>query len=377
MTADATVTAPRRWRPGVAATFWTIVAAVFFVAGTVQVPVTDPQLAEALGDEASLAPDLWFPVFTFDRATVIDMRSTNDLRALTFGILDARTDPRAARVDPVGNVSVAWFAAFMALVEGVLAWVFRARDDKLIRPLVRAVGTFLVIWSFYGHEPFWDVVLRALFPTSPDLLYNSNTLISLASQHMELVIVSSVVTIALGLVLGIAVTRDAFREFLPLTSDVVNTGQTVPTLAIIAIMAPIIGFGFWPAIVALVLYGLLPIVRNTIVGLEGVDPSMIDAARGMGMTPTQVLWQIEIPTAAGIILAGVRTSVVINVGTAALGAYVGSGGLGNPIASGLNQSINPWVLLGALAAALLAIVLDYVLGRVEYVMTPKGLQIDR
>jgi osmoprotectant transport system permease protein len=76
-------------------------------------------------------------------------------------------------------------------------------------------------------------------------------------------------------------------------------------------------------------------------------------------------------------LAGVRTSVVINVGTAALGAYVGSGGLGNPIASGLNQSINPWVLLGALAAALLAIVLDYVLGRVEYVMTPKGLQIDR
>jgi len=103
---------------------------------------------------------------------------------------------------------------------------------------------------------------------------------------------------------------------------------------------------------------------------------MIDAAKGMGMTPSQILWKIEVPNASRIILAGVRTSVVINVGTAALGAYVGSGGFGNPIASGLNQAIQPWVLLGALSAALLAILLDYILGRVEYVMTPKGLIIE-
>ncbi|MDR9391643.1 MAG: ABC transporter permease [Trueperaceae bacterium] len=363
--------------PGVASLVWLALAVVLFALQAVTVPVTDPELRGAVGETASFTPDLWLPLFAFDGGTVIDMQATNDVRALTFGLLDAETRAvDAVRGAPV-TVALGWFAALMALLEAGLAWAFRDREEKLVRPLVRAAGIFLVIWSFYGHEPFWDWMLRGLFPTSPDLLYNSNVLISLASQHLELVLVSSLLTITIGLSLGIAVTRAAFREFLPLVSDVVNSGQTVPTLAIIAIMAPIIGFGFWPAIVALILYGLLPIVRNTIVGLEGVDPAMIDAAKGMGMTPTQILWQIEVPSAASIILAGVRTSVVINVGTAALGAFVGSGGLGNPIASGLNQSIDPWVLLGALAAALLAILLDYILGRIEYVMTPKGLQIEQ
>jgi len=363
--------------PGVASLFWAALAVVLFALATVSVPVTDPELREAIGETASFAPDTWLPVFSLSNRTVIDMRATNDVRVLGFGLFDAATDAREALEADTVTVALGWFAAFMALLEAALAWGFRQREEKLVRPLVRAAGIFIVIWSFYGHEPFWDWMLRGLFPTSPDLLYNTNTLVSLASQHLELVIVSSILTISIGLTLGIAVTRSTLREFLPLVSDVVNSGQTIPTLAIIAIMAPIIGFGFWPAIVALILYGLLPIVRNTIVGLEGVDPAMIDAAKGMGMTPAQILWQIEIPNASSIILAGVRTSVVINVGTAALGAYVGSGGLGNPIASGLNQSINPWVLLGALAAALLAILLDYILGRVEYVMTPKGLQIEQ
>lgn len=362
--------------PGVASLAWLVLAAVLFALQPVTVQITDPELRQAVGDTASFTPDLWLPLFRLGGSTILDMEATNDMRVLGFGLFDAEVDADEALASDAGSVSLGWFAAFMAVVEGLLAWAFRDREEKLIRPLVRAAGTFVVIWSFYGHEPFWDWMLHSLFPKSPDLLYNSNTLISLAAQHLELVIISSILTIAIGLTLGISVTRAAFREFLPLVTDVVNSGQTVPTLAIIAIMAPIIGFGFWPAIVALILYGLLPIVRNTIVGLEGVDPAMIDAAKGMGMTPSQILWQIEVPNASSIILAGVRTSVVINVGTAALGAYVGSGGLGNPIASGLNQSISPWVLLGALAAALLAILLDYILGRVEYVMTPKGLQIE-
>lgn len=363
--------------PGVASLAWALLAVALFALEPVQVQITDPELRVAVGESDSFTPDIWLPLVGFDDATVLDVQASNDLRVLGFGLFDAETDADAAIADKTGSLSLAWFAVFMALLETGLAWVFRNREEKLVRPLVRAAGTFIVIWSFYGHEPFWDWLLHGLFPTSPDLLYNSNTLVSMAAQHLELVIVSSIVTIAIGLTLGIAVTRVAFREFLPLVSDIVNSGQTIPTLAIIAIMAPIIGFGFWPAIVALILYGLLPIVRNTIVGLESVDPAMIDAAKGMGMTPTQVLWQIEVPNASSIILAGVRTSVVINVGTAALGAYVGSGGLGNPIASGLNQSISPWVLLGALAAALLAILLDYILGRVEFVMTPKGLQIEQ
>jgi osmoprotectant transport system permease protein len=117
-------------------------------------------------------------------------------------------------------------------------------------------------------------------------------------------------------------------------------------------------------------------VRNTIAGLNAVDRFMIDSARGMGMTPAQILWKIEIPNASRVILAGVRTSVVINIGTAALGAFVGSGGLGVPIASGLSLNVEPFVLLGALPAALLAILIDYLLGRVEFVLTPRGLQLE-
>ncbi len=366
-----------------AAGVWLAFAVLLFALLAVHHRVKDPELRSAGITEASIVPDLWVPVVRLSSATLLNITATNDLRAVTFGIVPAvvTDDPNpAATASGAGTpwtVSLGWFALLMVVVEAGLGLAYAGRDEKLVRPLVRAAGIFLVIWSFYGHEPFWDWFLSTVFPTSPDLLYNSNTVISLAGQHLTLVVISSIITVAVGLALGIMVTRSEFREFLPLVSDVVSSGQTVPTLAIVAIMAPIIGFGFWPAIVALILYGLLPVVRNTIVGLEGVDASMIDAARGMGMTPGQILWQIEIPNASRIILAGVRTSVVINVGTAALGAYVGSGGFGNPIASGLNQSIDPWVLLGALCAALLAILLDYILGRVEYVMTPKGLIIER
>jgi osmoprotectant transport system permease protein len=366
-----------------AALVWLAFAVLLFLAMNVRETIHDPQLRASGVKEATIVPDLWLPVFHLSPSTVLKIQGSDDLRVLTFGILPAVVSDSpnpAATTGAAGEparVSLGWFALFMVLVEGLLGLFYSSREEKLVRPLVRAAGIFLVIWSFYGHEPFWDWMLHGIFPTSPDLLYNSNTVISLAGQHLTLVLVSSIITVAIGLALGIMVTRAEFREFLPLVSDVVNSGQTVPTLAIVAIMAPIIGFGFWPAIVALILYGLLPVVRNTIVGLEGVDPAMIDAARGMGMTAGQILWQIEVPNASRIILAGVRTSVVINVGTAALGAYVGSGGFGNPIASGLNQAIQPWVLLGALSAAVLAILLDYILGRVEYVMTPKGLIIER
>ncbi len=382
-----------------AALAWLVLALGLFGIGGIEIELQDPR--QGAPPTAQLAPDLWLPTFSFSGSTVIDVGSTNDMRALTFGLLDATVvesdavggapsvdsgqpaeeggdaDASAAGFDDEAwTLSLAWFALFFALIEWTLGYALRNSEEKLTRPLIRALGVFLVFWSFYGHEPFWDFLLSAIFPRSPQVIYPAGTVVQLTAQHLELVIFSSIITILLGLTLGIAVTRQNFREFLPLVTDIVNSGQTVPTLAIIAIMAPIIGFGFWPAIIALILYGLLPVVRNTIAGLESIDPAMIDSAKGMGMTPTQILWQIEIPNASSIILAGIRTSVVINVGTAALGAYVGAGGLGNPIASGLNQSIDPFVLLGALPAALLAILIDYVLGRVEFVLTPKGLQIE-
>lgn len=280
-------------------------------------------------------------------------------------------------IQPVDTgIWLLWFVLAFAGVEAVLGYLLHDSDDKLIRPLVRVVGVFVVVWSFFGHMPLWDYILNIIFPTSSQYFHPSSTVVGFAAQHIELVVVSSLITIPLGLIIGILVTREEYRDFLPLANSIVNSGQTIPTLAVVAIMAPIIGFGFWPAVIALIIYGLLPVVRNTITGLAGVDPFIIDSAKGMGMTNTQILFQIEIPVASRIIMAGIRTSMVVNVGTATLGAFVGSGGLGVPITSGLSTTTYALVMLGALPAALLAILIDYILGRVEFVLTPKGLQIE-
>ncbi|MDQ3457982.1 MAG: ABC transporter permease [Deinococcota bacterium] len=338
----------KRFMP-TAALVWLALALLFFALDTVQIGLRDQRLR---GAEAVLGPDLWLPLLGLHPEKLIQVGSLNT------------------------GLPLAWFALAFALLEAVVGYAYRRREEKLLRPLLRAAGIFLLFWSFFGHVPLWDYVLGLIFPRSPQLLHPAATVIQFTAQHLELVIVSSIITVTLGLTLGILVTRRSLREFLPLVSDLVNGAQTVPTLAIVAIMAPVIGFGFWPAVIALILYGILPVVRNTIAGLNAVDRFMIDSARGMGMTPAQILWKIEIPNASRVILAGVRTSVVINIGTAALGAFVGSGGLGVPIASGLSLNVEPFVLLGALPAALLAILIDYLLGRVEFVLTPRGLQLE-
>ena len=268
------------------------------------------------------------------------------------------------------------FTLLMALVEGGLFFLAREGKKNLIIPLVQVVSVFLLFWSIFGHEPLWDAILHAIFPSSAQLVHPQGTVIDFTAQHLALVLTSSIYIITAGLFLGIMVTRENFREFLPLVNNVVNSGQTVPTLAIVAIMAPIIGLGFMPAVVALIAYGLLPVVRNTIVGIESVSLSIVDSARGMGMTSGQILLRTELPIASRIIMAGIRTSMVINIGTATLGAFVGSGGLGTPIASGLSMTVDAFILLGAIPAALLAIIADYVLGRLEIVLTPRGLLIE-
>jgi len=332
---------------GAAPLVWLALAGLAAWLGRVQVVMKDQRF---VGEEATLAPNLWLPTVAFDARTILDVGAIDTGVPLALALLVA------------------------AALEAALSLLQRS-GSRLVRPLGRAAMIFLTIWSVFGHVPIWDQLLASVFPDRRQLLHPRGTVIEFAGQHLELVLVSSLVTISLGLLLGVLVTRAQFREFLPLVSDLVSAGQTMPTLAIVAIMVPIIGLGFWPTIVALILYGMLPVVRNTIAGIEAVDRFVIESAQGMGMTARQVLLQIELPNASRIILAGIRTSVIINVGTAALGAYAGSGGLGVPIAGGLSQLIYPFVLLGALPAALLAILLDYVLGQVEFVLTPKGLQI--
>lgn len=269
------------------------------------------------------------------------------------------------------------FTLLMVAVEGGIFFLARDQEKKnLLNHLVHVVSVFLFFWSIFGHEPLWDAILHGIFPTSAQLVHPQGTVIDFTAQHLALVFTSSIYIISAGLFLGIMVTRENFREFLPLVNNLVNSGQTVPTLAIVAIMAPIIGLGFLPAVVALIAYGLLPVVRNTIAGIESVSVSIVDSARGMGMTSRQILLRTELPIASRIIMAGIRTSMVINIGTATLGAFVGSGGLGTPIASGLSMTVDAFILLGAIPAALLAILTDYVLGRLELVLTPRGLLIE-
>jgi osmoprotectant transport system permease protein len=146
--------------------------------------------------------------------------------------------------------------------------------------------------------------------------------------------------------------------------------QTLPGIALLAFMLPVLGIGIWPALTALFLYSLYPILRNTYTGVRDADVSAVNAATALGMTPLQVLRHVRLPLAAPVIMAGVRTAGVINIGTATLAAFIGAGGLGDPIVAGLALADTKMVLSGAIPAALLAILVNGVLGRCERAVTP-------
>ncbi|MGE5803941.1 MAG: ABC transporter permease [Gemmatimonadota bacterium] len=192
---------------------------------------------------------------------------------------------------------------------------------------------------------------------------HTGELLLLLRQHLGLVVISSAVALALGLPLGILVARrPAWRKpVLGLTSIV----QTVPSLALFGLLIPVFGIGAWTAIAALVLYGLLPIVRNTYAGITGVDPALREAGRGMGMSDGELLRLVELPLAAGVILAGVRVAVVVSVGVATIAAAIGAGGLGVYIFRGVATVDDTLILAGAIPAALLALLADGLLGIAE------------
>lgn len=215
------------------------------------------------------------------------------------------------------------------------------------------------------HMDLWVGPMRALFPELPHHLYDRTGFPLLVWQHLVLVVVSSGLATGLGAALGVAVTRKWGRDFLPVVNSLVSVGQTFPPVAVLAVMVPVLGFGARPTIVALLVYGLLPVVRNTISGLEGVQPEVVQAARAMGMTPGQVLRRVELRLALPVIMAGVRISVVINIGTATLGATIGAGGLGAPIIAGLIAENPAYILEGAVVAGLLAVIADLGLEQVE------------
>jgi ABC-type proline/glycine betaine transport system permease subunit len=191
-------------------------------------------------------------------------------------------------------------------------------------------------------------------------------ILSATREHLTLVLVSMAIAVAIGVPLGMAlVSRPRLRAA---SLAVANIFQTIPSLALFGFLIPlpfIGGIGMRSAIVALVLYALLPILRNTFVGLTGVDPAILEAAEAMGMTERQILFRVRLPLATSVILAGIRTATVITIGVATIAAAIGAGGLGTFIFRGVAMVSDAVILAGAIPAALLALLADFLLGLLE------------
>lgn len=202
--------------------------------------------------------------------------------------------------------------------------------------------------------------------------------LSLSLEHLVLVVASTLMAALIAVPLGIVATRRARlgRWILGLA----NVVQTIPSLALIGFLIPLPilgGIGARTAMVVLVFYALLPIVRNTYTGITGVDPAIRQAALGMGLTDRQLLMRVELPLALPVIFAGLRVATVVSVGVATIAAYIGAGGLGSLIFRGINMLDNRLILAGAIPAALMALGADWGLGRVERRLTPAGLRTER
>ena len=251
-------------------------------------------------------------------------------------------------------------------------------------------ATLAAMNRLFKHKLFWAVLALAalvlamphsqplfasLFPELERPVYTLEPFGYLLWQHIVLVLASSAVSVLVGTAIGLWVTRPAGRQFGPLLASVVSMGQTFPPVAVLALAVPVVGFGEVPALMALAIYGLLPVVQGTLTGLQSVPTAVRVAARGVGMSSWQRLRQVEVPLGLPVWLAGVRTSVIINIGTAAIASTVGAKTLGSPIIVGLAGFNTAYVLQGALLVGLLAVVTDMgfeTLAKLAAWMPPSG-----
>jgi osmoprotectant transport system permease protein len=219
---------------------------------------------------------------------------------------------------------------------------------------LRIVGLGLLV-AFLIQPQWFEPVFRPLAPANAPAIYTQADLLVLTGQHLRTVLIATVLASLLAITLAIIVTRPSCREFLPLSRLVVNTGQTFPPVAVLALAVPMLGFGETPTLVALFLYALLPIFESTLTGLANVPEVTREAARGTGMTPWQSLMKVELPLALPVILSGVRIAVVISLATATIGSTVAAKTLGEVIIAGLQSSNMAFILQGGLVVGLLAV----------------------
>lgn len=209
---------------------------------------------------------------------------------------------------------------------------------------------------------------------------NYQRVLYLSWEHVWIVGLSLIIATIIGVPLGILITKH--EELAKRVLNAANVLMTIPSIALFGIMLPILavvnlGLGKVPAVIALVLYSQLPIIRNTYTAIKNVPPAVVDAGKGMGMNKWNLLWEIEIPISIPVILAGLRTAAVMNIGIAAIASYIGAGGLGVLIQQGINRVYPEMILSGAIMVSILAIVVDGGMGFLEHMITPKGIKIQR
>lgn len=223
--------------------------------------------------------------------------------------------------------------------------------------------SFLLIFAVFGIE-FSESFFHWIFPDLENPIYTRTSIPFLLIHHAVIVAASSLISILIGLSAGIFVMRPAGHDFLPIIRTISAIGQTFPPIAILGIVVLIIGYGSLPILIALGIYGLLPIMENTVAGLAAVPDSVKDSAKAMGYSSLGRLIYIELPIASPVILAGIRVSVIINIGTATIGSTIGAQTLGAPIIEGLAASNTAYIIQGAIVVGLFAILVDMALGRI-------------
>jgi osmoprotectant transport system permease protein len=239
----------------------------------------------------------------------------------------------------------------------------RARIDLLVTPafFVVLAASVAAMW-IYGDL---DATSRRI--VDPRLT------IQRLGEHINMTFWSTLAVVAIAIPLGVFITRPAFKKYAPPILGVANAGQATPAFGLLVLFAGFFGTGVRTAIYALVVIALLPVLRNTMVGLQQVDRAVIEAGRGMGLSKRQALFRIELPLAVPIILAGIRTALVINVGSAALMALIGAGGMGRPIVSALQLARPNALFVAGGLVALLALLIDFLAALAERYLRPRGI----
>ncbi|WP_392966930.1 ABC transporter permease [Streptomyces sp. LN245] len=194
-------------------------------------------------------------------------------------------------------------------------------------------------------------------------------------QHIQLTVISTFFVLIIAIPLGILLTRKAFRKLTPIAMTVANMGQATPAIGLLALLVIWLGTGEKSALIGITIYAILPVLSNTITGLKANDPTLLEAARGIGMSPLGVLTRVELPLAVPLILAGVRTALVLNVGTATLATFGGGGGLGVLITTGITTQRMPVLVLGAILTVALALLVDWLASLAELLLRPRGLEV--